>query len=63
PRRYYEGERDNSYDRGYDASSYGSSIPIGPSDAQSYHGLPPHVRVDDYGPSRSYDRHLSAPAI
>ncbi|CAF4622958.1 unnamed protein product [Rotaria socialis] len=63
PRRYYEDEHDNSYDRGYDASRYDSSIPIGPSDAQSYRDLPPHVRVDDYGPSRSYDRHLSAPAI
>lgn len=52
PRRYYEDERVDSYDPEYDVSSYGSSIPSGPSAVPSYRDLPPHVRVNDYGPSR-----------
>ncbi|CAF2590517.1 unnamed protein product [Rotaria sp. Silwood2] len=62
-RRYYEDGRDNGYSTGYDAPSYGSSVASGQTEAPHYREIPSHVRVEGYGPSRPYDRHLSAPAV
>ncbi len=52
PRRYYDERRDNGYSSGYDASAYAGSGGGGQVGTRHYRDLPPHTRVDDYGPNR-----------